>query len=99
MGTLEKSPENHEFDAVRKRFAKNRDFHVRTAPDHGREAFWHRTRKFVDFCAKIVRIGTESARMNALFGQSLPYSVQNRVQKVRKIVKSAILTENLRWGP
>ena len=35
MGTLEKSQESHEFGTVRKRFAKNRDFHFRTAPDHG----------------------------------------------------------------
>ena len=99
MGTLEKSHENHEFDAVRKRFAKNRDFHFRTAPDHGKEAFWLRTRKLVDFGAKIVRTGPESARMNAFWGQSLPYSVQNRVQKVRKTVKSADFAENPRWGP
>ena len=94
MGTLEKSRENHEFDAVRKRFAKNRDFHFRTAPDHGKEALWPRTRKLVDFGAKIVRIGSESARMNAFWGQSLSYSVQNLVQKVRKTVKSADFAEN-----
>ena len=80
MGTLEKSQENHEFDAVRKRFAKNRDFHLRTAPDHAKVALWHRTRKLVDFGAKIVRIGRKSARMNAFWCQSLPYSLENRVQ-------------------
>ena len=99
MGTLEKSQENYEFDAVRKRFAKNRDFHFRTAPEHGKEALWPKTRKFVDFGDRIVRIVTKSARMNAFWCQSLPYSVKNRVQKVGKTVKSANFAENPRWGP
>ena len=99
MGTLEKSPENHEFDAVRKRFVKNRDFHFRTAPDHGKETLWPRTRKLEDFGAKTVRIGRKSARMNAFWSQSLPYRLENRVQKVSKTVKSTIFAENPRWGP
>ena len=98
MGTLEKSSESHEFGTVRKRFAKNRDFHIWTAPDHVKEALWHRTRKFVDFGAKIVRIVPKSARMNAFSYKSLPYRPENRVQKISKTVKSANFAENRRWG-
>ena len=99
MGTLEKSSENHEFETVDKRFAKNRDFQFLTAPDHGREALWPRTRKLVDLGAKTVRIGTKPARMNAFWCQSLPYRLENRVQKMWKTVKSVNLAENHRWGP
>ena len=99
MGTLEKSQENHEFDSVRRRFAKNRDFHFRTVPDHGKETFWPRTRKLVEFGPKIVRVGRKTTRMTAFWCQSPPYSLENRIQKVRKTVKSADFAENPRWGP
>ena len=99
MGTLEKSSENHEIETVKKRFAKQRDFYFRTAPDHGKEALWPRTRKLVDFGPKTVRIGPKSARMNACWCQSLPCSLKNRVQKMAKTVKSGNFVENPRWGP
>ena len=97
MGTLENSSENHELDAARKRFAKKRDFHFRTAPDHSKEAVCLGTRKLMDFGPETVRIGPECARMNALFDKALPYSVQIMVQNVSKFVKFAIVAENPRW--
>ena len=83
MGTLEKSRENHEFDAVRKRFAKNLDFHLRTATEYGNEALWPRTRKLVDFGPKTVRVGSKPTRMTAFWDQSLPYSIENRIELCR----------------
>ena len=99
METLEKALGNHEFDVVRKRFAKNRDFHLRTAPEHGKEALWPRTRKIVDFGPKTVRVGRKTTRKTAFWCQSPPYSHENRIQKVCKTVKSADFAENPRWGP
>ena len=99
MGTLEKSPGSSEFDTGGKRFVKNLDFPFRTAPDHAKEALWPKTRKLLDFGAKIVRIDIKSARMNAFWCQSLPYSIENWVQKVCKTVESTIFAENPRWGP
>ena len=99
MGTLEKLSENHEFDTVRKRFAKKRDFHFRTAPDHSKEAVCLGTRKLMDFGPETVRIGPECARMNAVFDKALPYSFQIMVQNMSKFVKFAIFAENPRWGP
>ena len=82
-----------------KNHQKVSDFHFRTAPNHGKEALWPRTQQFVDFGAKIVRIVPKSARMNAFWCKSLPYRLENRVQKVCKNMKSANFAENHRWGP
>ena len=84
MGTLEKSLENHEFATVRKRFAKNHDFHFRTAPDHGKEAFWPRTRKFTRNHAKTLLDirSVVAARRTHAGRSSLPSNAEQDIQTI-----------------
>ena len=99
MGTLEKSSESHEFGTVRKRFAKNRDFHFWTAPDHIKEALWHRTRKFVYFGAKNHPDRPQIRKNERVLVPIASLQARKQGPKVCKIMKSANFAENHRWGP
>ena len=75
------------------------DFHVRGASDHVKVTLCTKRRNFIVFDTKITRIHAEYRKMNAFERDSLPGSVQNDVQKLVKIAKSAEIRENPRSVP
>ena len=83
MGTLEKSPRNHEISISKRRFAKKRDFRLRNASDHVKDTIRTGSRKMMDFEQKMFRIGKNHGTSVSVFANRLLERVRTRFGNVR----------------
>ena len=83
MGTLEKSPRNHEISISKRRFAKKRDFRLRNASDHVKNTIRTGSRKMMDFEQKMFRIGKNHGTSVRVFANRILERVRTRFENVK----------------
>ena len=83
MGTLEKSPRNHEISISKRRFAKKRDSRLRSASDHVQDTIRTGSRKTIDFEQKIFRIGKNHGTSVSVFANRLLERGRTRFENVK----------------
>ena len=88
MGTLEKSPRNHEISISKWRFAKKRDFRLRNASDHVKDTIRTGSRKIMDFEQKIFRIAKNQ-------GTSVHVFANRILERVRTCFEIVIFMKNV----
>ena len=83
MGTLEKSPGNHEISISKIRFAKKHDFRLRNASDHVEETIRTGSRKMMDFEQKMFRIGKNHGTSVSVFANRVLERVRTLFENVK----------------